>query len=95
MPGKPRPKERWKPSTEIKNFGRLFSENCSACHGANGRQGAAQPLNDPLYLALVNDDLLRRITANGVPGTLMPAFAEKAGGILTGDQIEVLVAGMR
>lgn|SRR5262245_9314093 len=95
MPGKPRPKERWKPSTEIKNFGRLFSENCSACHGANGRQGAAQQLNDPLYLALVNDDLLRRITANGVPGTLMPAFAEKAGGILTGDQIEVLVAGMR
>jgi cytochrome c oxidase cbb3-type subunit III len=95
MPGRPTPEERWKPPAEIKDFNRLFSQNCSACHGANGRQGAAQPLNDPLYLALVTDETLRMTTAKGVHGSLMPAFAESAGGILTNAQIEVLVAGMR
>jgi cytochrome c oxidase cbb3-type subunit III len=95
MPGKPTPEERWKRPAEIKNFNQLYSKNCSGCHGADGRKGAAQPLNDPLYLAVVSDEALRQTTANGVPGTLMPAFAERAGGILTSAQIEALVSGMR
>ncbi|MCI0661052.1 MAG: c-type cytochrome [Acidobacteria bacterium] len=95
MPGKPTPEERWKRPAEIKDFNLLYSQNCSACHGADGRQGAAQPLNDPLYLALVTDETLRMTTAKGVHGSLMPAFAVSAGGMLTNAQIEVLVAGMR
>jgi cytochrome c oxidase cbb3-type subunit III len=95
MPGRPTPEERWKPSADITDFNKLYSQNCSACHGGNGRQGAAQPLNDPLYLALVTDETLRQTIANGVPGGLMPAFAESAGGNLTNAQIEALVSRMR
>jgi cytochrome c oxidase cbb3-type subunit III len=95
MPGRPTPEERWKPPAEITDFNRLYSRNCSACHGEDGRQGGAQPLNDPLYLALVTDEALRQTIANGVPGGLMPSFAESAGGDLTSAQIEALVSGMR
>src|SRR5262245_11900016 len=95
MPGKPVPAERWKPHTEIEDFSQLYSRNCSGCHGLNGRQGAAQPLNDPLYQALITDESLRGVIARGVPGTLMPSFAESAGGSLTSAQIEALLAGMR
>jgi cytochrome c oxidase cbb3-type subunit 3 len=95
MPGRPTPEERWKPPAEITDFNQLYGQNCSACHGRDGRQGAAQPLNDPLYLALVTDEALRQTTANGVAGGLMPAFAENAGGNLTSAQIEALVSGMR
>ncbi|MCI0338680.1 MAG: cytochrome c [Acidobacteria bacterium] len=95
MPGRPTPAERWKPKSEIKDFNQLYAQNCSGCHGANGGQGAAQPLNDPVYLALVSDEKLRQTTAHGVPSSLMPAYAESAGGTLTSAQIDVLVAGMR
>jgi mono/diheme cytochrome c family protein len=95
MPGKPVPEERWKPHAEIVDFNQLYSRNCSGCHGVNGRQGAAQPLNDPLYQALITNELLREVIANGVPGTNMPSFADNAGGNLTSTQIEALVTGMR
>jgi mono/diheme cytochrome c family protein len=95
MPGRPLPEERWKPEADIVDFNQLYSRNCSGCHGANGRKGAAQPLNDPLYQAVITDDSLRRVSAEGVPGTNMPAFAESAGGSLTSAQIEALVSGMR
>ena len=54
LPGKPTPEERWKPATEVTNFSQLYAVNCAGCHGADGRLGAARPLNDPLYLALVS-----------------------------------------
>jgi len=95
MPGKPDPAERWQPATEITDFAQLYVQNCSACHGADGRLGAARPLNDPLYLALVSATALREAIAKGVPGTSAPAFAQKAGGNLTDKQIDVLVDGMR
>jgi cytochrome c oxidase cbb3-type subunit 3 len=94
LPGKPRIEERWKRPTEIMAFDQLYAENCSGCHGADGRLGAARPLNDPLYLALVNDDNLRQVIAQGVPNTAMPAFVQQQGGKLTDKQIEVLVDGI-
>src|SRR3989442_1239519 len=53
LPGKPALAERWTPAMEVTDFSRLYAQNCSGCHGADGRLGAARPLNDPLYLALV------------------------------------------
>src|SRR5262245_59760515 len=53
LPGKPTPEDRWKRATEVTDFSQLYALNCSGCHGADGRLGAARPLNDPLYLALV------------------------------------------
>jgi len=57
--------------------------------------GAARPLRDPLYLALVRKDTLRQVIAQGVPGTTMPAFAVRFGGGLTDQQIDILVDEMQ
>lgn len=45
-----------------------YAENCSACHGANGVNGAARQLADANYLASVGREALINITTNGVPG---------------------------
>lgn len=76
------------------DFHVLYQENCSGCHGANGRGGAAIPLNNPAYLAVAGADTLRSVTAKGLPGTLMPAFAASSGGMLTDKQVDALVQGM-
>jgi mono/diheme cytochrome c family protein len=49
-----------------------YAENCSACHGANGVNGAARQLADANYLASVGRDALINITTNGVPGGFCP-----------------------
>jgi mono/diheme cytochrome c family protein len=95
LPGKPTAEERWKPATEITDFSQLYARNCAGCHGADGSLGAARPLNDPLYLALVNGAMLHAAIAQGVPGTTAPAFAQQAGGNLTDKQIDALVEGIR
>ena len=95
LPGKPTPEDRWKASTEVTDFSQLYALNCAGCHGADGRLGAARPLNDPLYLALVNAATLRAMIAQGVPGTSAPALAQQVGGPLTDKQIDILVEGMR
>ena len=50
-----------------------------ACHGPEGKDGAAIPLGDPLFLAIADDAVIRRIATTGVPGTPMPAFATERG----------------
>src|SRR5258708_3821242 len=80
---------------EITEFKTLFSQNCSGCHGAEGRNGAAQPLSDPLYQHLVNRDRLRKVITEGIRGTSMPGFSKPAGGFLTDKQIGILVDGMQ
>jgi cytochrome c oxidase cbb3-type subunit III len=81
--------------SEILDFRELYSQQCSACHGADGQGGVSTGLANPVYLAIVDDAIIRRITAEGVPGTTMPAFAQEAGGLLTDAQIDALVGGMR
>jgi cytochrome c oxidase cbb3-type subunit III len=90
--GKPKP-EPLIPQ-ELTDFNALYAENCAGCHGANGQNGAAQSLNNALYLALVPKDTFRQVTENGLPGSLMPGFAESSGGSLTKKQIDVLVDGI-
>jgi cytochrome c oxidase cbb3-type subunit III len=80
---------------EVLEFATLYSENCAACHGENGRGGAAIALANPVYLAIADDRRLRNVIANGVRGTAMPAFAESAGGMLTNKQIDVITQQMR
>jgi mono/diheme cytochrome c family protein len=48
-----------------------------------------------VFLAIADDDLIRRTAANGVHGTPMPAFAQSAGGMLTDKQVDALVRGIR
>ncbi len=52
-------------------------------------------MNNPVYLALIDDASMRRVISTGVPGTAMPPFALSAGGSLTDHQIDILIAGIR
>lgn len=79
---------------QIVDFGTLYAQNCAACHGAEGRGGASIGLADPVYLAIVDENAVHNVVANGVHGTSMPAFAQSAGGLLTDDQIKVITGGM-
>jgi mono/diheme cytochrome c family protein len=94
MPGRPRQAAQPLLPSQVMAFSTLYGQNCAGCHGAEGNLGAARPLNDPLYLALVGADRLRQIIAQGVPGTSMPGFAADAGGALTEPQINALVSEM-
>jgi cytochrome c oxidase cbb3-type subunit 3/ubiquinol-cytochrome c reductase cytochrome c subunit len=78
----------------VLDFTTLYGQNCAACHGDKGRNGAAIWLANPEYLAVAGAANIQRITANGVPGTAMPPFGKAAGGMLTDKQIEVLASGM-
>jgi cytochrome c oxidase cbb3-type subunit III len=95
LPGKPDEAARWRRPTEIVDFNLLYAQNCSGCHGADGRLGPARPLNDRLYLALANNETLQQVIAQGVPKTAMPAFAQQQGGNLTAEQVKVIVNGIR
>ena len=77
------------------DFRTLYGQNCSGCHGVDGKGGAAIALANPVYLAIADDSILRRTASKGVRGTSMPAFAQSAGGMLTEKQIDVIVAGIR
>jgi cytochrome c oxidase cbb3-type subunit III len=80
---------------QVLDFDVLYRQNCSGCHGTNGKNGPAPPIGDPSYLAIADDAIIRQFAANGVPGTPMPAFAQSAGGMLADKQIDVLVKGIR
>ena len=57
---------------QVLDFPTLYRQNCAACHGVNGKNGAAIPLANPVYLAIAGEDTSRRSIAKGVPGKLMP-----------------------
>jgi mono/diheme cytochrome c family protein len=83
------------PPDAVVNFDTLYSENCAACHGERGQGGAAITLNNPVYLAIADNNVLQKAITNGVPGTPMSAFAQSAGGLLTDQQVSALVNGIR
>ena len=80
---------------KINDFNTLYSNNCSSCHGVDGKNSPAFGFNNPIYFGLASDDIIRHWTAAGGPGGLSPAFATENGGLLTDDQINVIVKGMR
>jgi cytochrome c oxidase cbb3-type subunit 3/ubiquinol-cytochrome c reductase cytochrome c subunit len=73
----------------------LYNENCAACHGSDGRKGAAVGIGDPVYLALASDDAMRSVVSKGRSGTAMSAFAQKEGGMLTDAQVDAIIHGIR
>jgi len=94
LPGKPgfRP-ETMRPD-QVHDFATLYRQNCSACHGDNGRNGAALPLNNPVYLEWAGRNRMVGIVSNGVPQSMMPAFGPGGGGLLTDQQVKDIVDGM-
>jgi cytochrome c oxidase cbb3-type subunit III len=83
------------PPSQIVEFSVLYSKNCAGCHGPDGKGGAAISLADPVFLAIADDAAIRRTATNGVRGTPMSAFAQSAGGMLTDQQMDALVRGIR
>jgi cytochrome c oxidase cbb3-type subunit 3 len=95
LPGRPSQGAEIARPDKIIDFSSLYASNCAGCHGAEGHGGAAIGLADPVYLTIANDATIRKVVSDGVPGTAMPAFARQSGGMLTNEQIEALVAGIR
>lgn len=94
-PGKPDPAERPVPADKVMDFAALYQQNCSGCHGADGKMGPAPPLNDWLFLKIIPDSELLRVIQQGRRGTPMPAFSRSHGGSLTEAQVKVVAEGVK
>jgi mono/diheme cytochrome c family protein len=94
-PGQPTEADVELKPEEVRDFAVLYHQNCAGCHGQDGKGNTALALANPVYLAIASDDTIRRVTASGIHGSLMPAFAKSSGGTLTDKQIEILVHEMR
>ncbi len=92
-PAKPEPAAQ-RPD-QVSSFSVLYQQNCAACHGENGKVGVAISLANPVYLAVAGTDMIQKVTTNGVPETMMPAFAKSQGGMLTDHQIAILAQGVQ
>jgi glucose/arabinose dehydrogenase len=69
----------------------LYTERCAGCHGAGIEGGRAPSLFDDKWTRATDDEGVRQIIHDGVPGTEMVAFA----GGLTDQQIWQLVGYIR
>jgi len=95
LPGKPKAGPEVPRPEEVLAFDKLYGDNCAGCHGVDGRNGSATNLANPVYEAWIDDATLRDAIAKGEKGSLMPAFATESGGVLTDEQIDAVVKGMR
>lgn len=94
MPGKPDLGHHWMPASEQKDFAKLYSQNCQACHSIDGSPALAISMGNPVYLAWVPREALRKAVSDGIKDTAMPAFGQAQGGLLTEEQIDILVDGI-
>jgi cytochrome c oxidase cbb3-type subunit III len=94
-PGQPHKGAEILAPNDVVEFATLYAENCAGCHGTEGKGGAAIALANPVYLAIADDTAIRKVIANGVRGTAMPAFAQSSGGMLTDKQLDALSNGIR
>lgn len=94
-PGKPTlAEEASENGAPIFEFTALYNQNCSGCHGAEGKNGPGRILNDAVYLSFISPPELKQVLVNGRPGTAMPGWSAQAGGPLSDKQIDALVDGM-
>ena len=94
LPGKPREKDRWQPPEANLNFADLYTTNCVACHGNGKVPSASISMNNVVYLSVVPKETIRKLIAEGVPGTMMPGYSAAVGGLLTDAQIDLLADGI-
>ena len=73
----------------------IYTEQCVACHGANGEGGSGTALNDKKLLKNTLDDIFFSVVRSGVPSSQMPAWSVDFGGPLTDEDIKDVVAFIR
>jgi cytochrome c oxidase cbb3-type subunit 3/ubiquinol-cytochrome c reductase cytochrome c subunit len=93
LPGKPIRPEPVKVDSRAA-FDRLYFVNCLGCHGPEGRDGPARPMNDPLYQALIPVETLEAVIRDG-HGLLMPGFEKTLYGGMSEDQIAAMATNMK
>jgi cytochrome c oxidase cbb3-type subunit III len=94
FPGQPRPEDRWKPPSSITDFTTLYQTNCGACHSDGRGLTPSIAMKNPLYLAVIPRDTLRKVVSEGIQNSLMPAFEEGHNGDLNAEQVDSLVNGI-
>ena len=62
-------------ATDAAGGARLFTQNCSACHGDTAKGGRGPDLTSGQWKHGDTDDDIVRNTMRGIPGTQMPAIA--------------------
>jgi mono/diheme cytochrome c family protein len=87
-------------NTESAGFS-VFARACAACHGDEGQgiaqgDGLIQTINDPAFLSLCSDQVLRRYVITGRSDLGMPGYADSRPGNsqfqpLTDDEVASLV----
>jgi len=95
LPGRPKPGPAVPRPDQVLDFETLYSQNCAGCHGNDGQLGPATPLANPEYQALIDDATLSDIIGKGQKGTMMPPFAQSAGGNLSDQQVGAIMKGIR
>lgn len=75
----------------------LFAGQCASCHGPDGEGTTGPQLNNPQFLALASDVMLREWISYGKEGTEMRSFRKGGQGVaeLSERQIEDIVAYLR
>lgn len=76
---------------QIEQGARLFAENCAVCHGPDG-QGRVGAVLAKDWPSIRPDLRVRATIANGISGTVMPAWSQANGGPLSDAEIEALTA---
>jgi mono/diheme cytochrome c family protein len=94
LPGKPGLRPETLRPNQMVDFDVLYKSNCSACHGDRGLNGPALSLNNPVYLAWAGRDHMLPIVSSGESLQSMHAFAQSGGGMLTDQQVDIIVNGM-
>ena len=87
----------------IDTGGKLFSDNCSACHGQFGEGGpnpshpteTIVPISSADFLKTRDDLTLQNIISQGQPDFGMSSFGSAYGGPLSDDQINAIVTFIR
>lgn len=69
----------------------VFKRNCAACHGEQAQGGFGWPLAK-VWPGNQPDVYIKSVVTGGIENTVMPGWAQEAGGPLSGEQIDDVTA---